>query len=115
MLRFVISVSIGVTLTLLSTFVGERQATAVYPEIMGCEAGCSVVATGWPLIFVQDYTGMSVVNKADILEVYIGADRLDWAAFLLDVAFWGTLTAATILLIGRSLGRPQIENGRNDR
>lgn len=79
---------IGVMLALLSTFFGERSAGAVYPEIMGCELGCSVVATGWPLVFVSDYLGMSVINSADIMEVWFAADRFHWLPFIADVGAW---------------------------
>jgi hypothetical protein len=78
----------GTVLTLLSTFVGERSALAVYPDIMGCELGCAVVATGWPLMFVRDYLGMSVLNTADIMEVWFAADRFDWPPFLINAVFW---------------------------
>ena len=73
---------VGTIITLTSTFVGERSIFVAYPEIMGCEDGCVVVATGWPLIFVTDYLGMSVVNTADILEVWFAADRFSWVPFL---------------------------------
>jgi hypothetical protein len=56
----------GAVLTLLSTFVSARFITVVYSEIMGCEHGRNVVATGWPLTFVGDYLVISVVNTADI-------------------------------------------------
>lgn len=79
-------------LTLLSTFVGKRSATAVYPDIMGCENGCEVAATGWPLIFVKDYLGMSVAQKADILEVWFAADQLSWVPFLTNVTVWAVLS-----------------------
>ena len=78
----------GVLLTLLSTFVGERSALAVYPDIMGCESGCTVIATGWPLTFVRDDLGMSVVNTADIMEVWFAADRFASGPFLFNVVVW---------------------------
>jgi hypothetical protein len=87
----VLAVLAGVLLSLLSTFVGARSATATYPDIMGCEQGCQVTATGWPLVFVRDYTGMSVVKTADILEVWFAADRFDWAPFGANLAFWSLL------------------------
>jgi hypothetical protein len=65
---------------------------------MGCETGCSVVATGWPLVFVRDYTGMSVVNTADILEVLFAADTFDWPPFLANALFWSGLS---LLLLSR--------------
>lgn len=84
----------GVVLTLLSTFVGERAAVATYPDIMGCETGCSVVAAGWPLAFVNDYLGMSVVNTANIMEVLFAGDRFTWLPFLLNVAVWSLASLA---------------------
>lgn len=82
----------GVLLTLLSTFVGERSALAQYADIMGCESGCSVVATGWPLTFVQDYLGMSVVKTANIMEVWFAADQFVWLPFVVDVAVWSLVS-----------------------
>ena len=97
-LRALMAAALGVALTLLTTFVWERSATATYPDIMGCETGCRVVATGWPLVFVRDYTGMSVVNTADILEVLFAADRFDWVPFLVNALFWSGLW---LLLLSR--------------
>ena len=91
----------GVVITLLSTFVGERSASATYPEIMGCEVSCRVTATGWPLVFVRDYTGMSVVKTADMMEVWFAADRFDWLPFLLNLGFWSALVFAALSLLKR--------------
>ncbi len=95
---------VGVLLTLLSTFVGERSAPAIYPEIMGCDTGCTVAATGWPMVFVTDYLGMSVVNTADIMEVWFAADRFSWPPFLIDAALWASASfvMARLLQIPRS-------------
>lgn len=90
--RWVIHGIIGLTLTLLSTFVGQRSARVVYPDIMGCETGCTVVATGWPFIFVADYLGMSVVGTADMMEVWFAADQLFWGPFLLNVLAWSCVS-----------------------
>lgn len=84
----------GAALTLLSTFVGARSITVVYPEIMGCEHGCNVVATGWPLTFVSDYLGMSVVDTANIMEVWFAADRFDWPMFLINATAWTVASLA---------------------
>lgn len=97
---------LGVVLALLSTFVCERSAVAVYPEIMGCKTGCRVAASGWPLVFVRDYTGMSVVNAADILEVWFAADRLDRLPFAADVAFWSALAWLALSRLARRGAEP---------
>ena len=101
----VLHCSVGLILTLVSTFVGERSTHALYPDIMGCELGCTVVATGWPLVFVRDYLGMSVVNSADILEVWFAADRLDWLPFWVNAAFWSFLSLTLIKAIHNVLTR----------
>lgn len=93
----------GVMLTLLSTFVGERSALALYPDIMGCEAGCYVVATGWPLIFVRDYLGMSVVGTAHILEVWFAADEFAWPPFMVNVAVWSLVSLGAGKVLHRVL------------
>lgn len=102
MAPFLGATALGLGTTLLSTFVGERAATAHYPDIMGCEIECLVVATGWPLVFVRDYLGMSVVNSADILEVWFAADRLDWPPFILNVIFWSLFYLAPGILIAKA-------------
>ena len=89
--RAVPAAALGIVTALGSTFVGERWVTAAYPDIMGCEEGCRVVATGWPLVFIRDYPGMSVVHTADLLEVLIAADRFAWLPFCLDAIFWALL------------------------
>jgi hypothetical protein len=104
MLRLAFSVIVGMVLTLASSFVGERSANATYPDIMGCETGCRVTATGWPLVFVRDYTGMSVVNTANVLEVWFAADRFDWQPFLLDVIFWGGVCLAILIKLNGPRG-----------
>lgn len=113
LIRAFAAASIGLALTLLSTFVGERSAMARYPDIMSCEEACRVTATGWPLIFVRDYTGMSVVNTADIMEVWFAADQLDWLPFLANLIFWTVLAFAALSLMGRRrrLRRPSSRNG----
>lgn len=105
MARLLLAVLIGTALTLLSTFVGMRSASATYPDIMGCEDGCTVAASGWPLVFVRDYTGMSVVNTADIMEVWFAADRFDWLPFLLNLLFWTMLSLAAIAVMARAGSR----------
>jgi hypothetical protein len=104
MIKVAISAVAGVITTLLSTFVGTRSATATYPDIMGCEESCQVAATGWPLIFVRDYLGMSVVNTADILEIWFAADQFAWTPFLLNLVFWSGLAFAALRIILRRSG-----------
>lgn len=111
MLKLFMHLLVGIAFTLLSTFVGERSARATYPDIMGCETGCNVVATGWPLVFVRDYLGMSVGNRADIPEVWLAADRFDWMPFLLNIVAWSLLSAAVYTMLRRALAPWRAKRG----
>jgi hypothetical protein len=75
-------------LSLLSSFLSKSRAMATYPDIMGCEVSCDVAAAGWPLAFLRDYPGMSVVNRVDLVEVLLAADKLSWPAFLGNTLIW---------------------------
>jgi len=102
---------IGAVLALSSTFVRPRSTLASYPDILGCEEGCKVVATGWPFTFVSDYLGMSVVNSASILEVWFAADRFAWAPFLMNIGLWALVSSSvkwTIGHIARTLRTPKV-------
>jgi len=99
--RIFASLLLGAVITLGSTFVGQRWSTATYPDIMGCEVECRVAATGWPFIFVRDYTGMSVINSADILEVFFAADRFDWPPFLANLLVWTLLSLLSFNFLKR--------------
>lgn len=104
---------VGLIVTVLSTFVGERSAFVVYVDIMGCDNGCSVVASGWPLIFVTDYLGMSVVNTADILEVWFAADRISWRPFLANVGMWAVASFIGTLFARRLSRRVRLRSVAN--
>jgi hypothetical protein len=39
---------------------------------------------------------MSVINTADIMEVWFAADRFDWVPFLADLIFWSGLCFAAV-------------------
>lgn len=97
--RWLLLVFLGILITLASTFIAPRTADARYEDIMGCENKCTVVATGWPLVFVRDYLGMSVGNRADILDVWLGNDRLDPLPFASNVIFWTLL----LMLLAKAL------------
>ena len=104
---------IGAALALLSTFIGPRSALAVYPDIMGCEQGCTVVATGWPFTYVSDYLGMSVGNTANIMEVWFAADRFLWTPFLANVGIWGWVSFSVSGAVACSMRRLRTPKDHN--
>lgn len=114
--RAVPAAALGIATALGSTFTGERWATAAYPDIMGCERGCQVVATGWPLIFIRDYPGMSVVHRADLLDVLLAADRFGWLPFCLDAIFWALIAFLLLHALRRPpAGQAETARGQGER
>lgn len=99
MRRLLLAGLIGLALTLATGFLGGRTSSATYPDIMGCESGCPVAASGWPFVFVRDYTGMSVVGKADLMEVWLAGDRFDWAGFIANGFIWSSLALGGLGLL----------------
>lgn len=87
MRRALASAAAGVALALLSSAI-PGAAWATYPEIMGCELGCRVAAAGWPLPYLVDYPGISVVGSADLSGALVGEDHFRLLPFCLTLAFW---------------------------
>ncbi len=96
-----LAAALGLMLALGSSFVAVGTAVAVYPDIMGCERGCTVVASGWPLRYARDYPGLSVVGRTDAFEAWLGSDRLDPARFAFDWALWSAVAGALLMTIGK--------------
>jgi len=87
----------GLALALASSaYAGE--ARALYAEIMGCEHGCTVAAAGWPLPYLIDYPGISVVGSASLTGALTGEDQFRPRSFLVTASFWA-LVALAIQLI----------------
>ncbi|MFC4595041.1 hypothetical protein [Sphingobium tyrosinilyticum] len=70
------------------------QAQALYAEIMGCEQGCAVAAAGWPLPYLIDYPGISVVGSASLIGMLTGEDQFRLPSFLGTTIFWALVALA---------------------
>jgi hypothetical protein len=99
--RALLAAVLGLVLALGSSFVAAGTAVVVYPDILGCERGCTVVASGWPLRYARDYPGLSVVGRTDAFEAWLGGDRLDLVPFAVDWGLWIAIAGALLALIGR--------------
>ena len=97
--------AIGLLLALLSSAKGGRTG-AVYPEIMGCETGCEVAAAGWPVPYLVDYQGISVVGAANLSGALFGEDKFRWLPFGLTLLFWTMMSAGAWLSWRGFGGRP---------
>jgi hypothetical protein len=90
-------VPVGLVLSLLSSAKAGR-ARAVYSEIMGCESGCDVAAAGWPIPYLVDYPGISVVGVANLSGAMLGEDKFHTAPFTMTLLFWVAASAAAWFL-----------------
>jgi hypothetical protein len=97
---FILILASGLILALASSAI-PREAWAVHSEIMGCETGCAVAAVGWPIPYVVDYPGISVVGRASVTGALVGEDQFRLSAFGLTFLFW-TAVAALVLGLLRS-------------
>ena len=88
---------VGLALALASSGCAE-QVQALYPEIMGCEHGCIVAAAGWPLPYLIDYPGISVVGSASLTGALTKKDQF-WPRYFLGTAIIWTIPVFAIQLL----------------
>lgn len=80
-------VALAVIATLLSSYV-PREVNATFPDIMGCNAGCRVVAGGWPFAYLIDYPGISPVGSVELTSGLLGVDQIWPLALAGTFASW---------------------------
>lgn len=73
--RKLLAAALGVAAALASVHV-PRTLRMVYPDILGCETGCAVVAGGLPFAYAADYPGLSLGQEVSWFGITDGADRL---------------------------------------
>ena len=86
----------AVLLTLLSSVVERRRLEVQDWDCPPAPASCArpVLVAGFPLPYLSDYHGISVVNRVSVVGGLLGEDHLHWHAFLLDALAYGLLLAA---------------------
>lgn len=94
---FLFVVASGLMLALVSSTKAGMVRT-LYPEIMGCERGCEVASAGWPIPYLIDYPGISVVGSADLMGALVGEDKFHAGWFGVTSLFWIAAAAATLFL-----------------
>ena len=83
--NWILVLSGGLMLALLSS-AKAGSASATYSEIMGCEQSCEVAAGGWPVPYLVDYPGISVVGSVDLMGGLLGEDHFRPREFCLTMA-----------------------------
>lgn len=90
---------LGLALTLIAARV-PGEAVVVRPDVMGCEAGCRVVAGGWPVPWIADDPSLSPVNSVSLISAALGIDDVRPAALAFSAAFW---VAVALMALGAAL------------
>lgn len=100
-MRGLVAGALGLMLASGSSFAARGTAAAIYPDVMGCEQGCIVAASGWPLRYTLDYPGLSVAGRTDLFEAWLGSDRFHAVPFAVDWAAWAAIVWLSVVAIGR--------------
>ena len=90
-------------LTLLSSVVSGTRLEVQDWDCPPAPASCArpVIVLGFPLPYISDYHGISVVGSASLTGALLGEDHFHLSAFLADVVVYFVLAAlATAVLRG---------------
>ena len=101
--RLLAAVAAAVALTLASSAVERTRLEVQDWDCPPAPASCArpVLVLGWPLPYVSDYHGISVVGRASVFGALLGEDRFHPAPFAADVALHGAMVAAVWAVVGR--------------
>jgi hypothetical protein len=107
-LRRLLVIAVGaLLLTLLSSIVERRRLEVQDWDCPPAPASCArpVLVAGFPVPYLSDYHGISVVNRISIIGGLLGEDHFHWRAFLLDAVVYALVLAAVSVLAQRVAGR----------
>jgi hypothetical protein len=91
----------ALVLTLLSSVVERRRLEVQDWDCPPAPASCArpVLVAGFPVPYLSDYHGISVVNRVSLLGGVLGEDHIHWRAFFLDAIVYGLLVTAVWRLL----------------
>jgi hypothetical protein len=100
------SLALALVLTLLSSRVTRTRLEVQDWDCPPAPASCArpVAVVGFPLPFISDFHGLSVVGRADVVGALMGEDIFHWAPFLADV----TLYLMLVLAVARTASRRRL-------
>lgn len=102
--RTIIASLVSGLILALASSIHAGRVKAVYAEIMGCEVGCEVAAAGWPMPYLVDYPGISVVGSVDLLGALTGEDKFHLLPFAGTALFWTAAVALAFVVLPRVTG-----------
>jgi hypothetical protein len=89
--------AIALVLTLASTAVRRTRLEVQDWDCPRPPASCArpMLVLGYPLPYISDYHGISVVGSASLMGALLGEDLFHVSAFLADVAVYAVLAVVT--------------------
>lgn len=104
--RVVALIAIAVALTLASSFVSGTRLEVQDWDCPPAPASCArrVIVLGFPLPYISDYHGISVVGKASLVDALLGIDHFHLSAFLANVVLY-FVVVLLVATTARSLRR----------
>ena len=99
--RTLLFVFVAATLLVLASSLVPGRALVNYPDIDGCDTGCTVAAAGWPFPYVADYPGLSPAGAASLGGAILGEDHLLWTALIADWGVWAVVAGLLAWLVRR--------------
>ena len=84
---------VGLVLTMASSVVERRRLEVQDWDCPPAPQSCArpVLVVGFPLPYISDYHGISVVNSAGLMGALLGEDHFHIEAFAANVAIYASL------------------------
>jgi hypothetical protein len=109
--RIAALIAVALVLTLLSSAVERTRLEVQDWDCPPAPASCArpVIVLGFPLPYISDYHGISVVGRASLSEALLGIDHFHWEGFVGDVALYFVIAALiAAALRARRRGQPPV-------
>ena len=92
---------VAIVLTLLSSRVTRTRLEVQDWDCPPAPASCArpVLVLGFPLPYISDYHGISVVGKASITDALLGIDHFHGGAFIADMLFYVALSGVVAVAV----------------
>lgn len=94
--RIVALVGVAIVLAFASSAVRRTRLEVQEWDCPPAPASCArpVLVLGFPVSYISDHHGISVVGDASLFGALLGEDRFHWRAFVADVAVYLVIAAA---------------------
>ena len=106
-IRLLLLAAASIALTLLSSTIRRTRLEVQDWDCPPAPQSCArpVVVRGFPLSYISDYHGISVVGDASLVGALLGEDHFRAGSFLANTAFFAALIAAGHVVAQRRRSR----------